>query len=73
MTPLQPVRVFLRELDPNTLVSRQVQSKPLRVYCEDEKENFSCLMELYGEEAMKKLPTPNQSHLINYEDYDILF
>jgi len=72
-TPLPPVRIFLRELDTNTLVSRQVQSKTLRVYCEEDKENFNYLMDLEGEEAMKKLPTPNQSNLINYSDYDLLY
>jgi len=27
----------------------------------------------FGEDAMKKFPTPNQAHLINYSDYDLTY
>lgn len=67
-------RIFLRELDPNALVSRQIQSKPIKIYCEDDKENYNFMEEMdYREDMMKKLPTPNQSHLINYSDYDLTY
>jgi hypothetical protein len=64
--------VFLRELDPNALVSRQMPVKRSSSYCEEDKENYYLLMEVdHREELMKKLPTPNQFHLINYADYDL--
>lgn len=69
-----PARVFLRELDPNTLVNRPTQVKNNIKYSEEDKENYSLFMDMdFGEDAMKKFPTPNQAHLINYSDYDLTY
>lgn len=72
-TPSPPApRLFLRELDPNTLVSRGAPMKRSVSYCEEDKENYYSLLEMdHREELIKKLPTPNQSQLINYADYDL--
>ena len=65
-------RLFLKELDPNALVNRQVALKRSVNYCEEDKENYCSLLETdRREDLMKKLPTPNQFHLINYEEYDL--
>jgi hypothetical protein len=70
--PVPAPRIFLRELDPNALVSRQVAVKRSVGYCEEDKENYCSLLEMdRREDLMKKLPTPNQFHLINYADYDL--
>lgn len=73
LAPQPPApRLFLRELDPNTLVSRGVPMKRSASYCEEDKENYYSLLEMdHREELIKKLPTPNQPQLINYADYDL--
>ena len=69
-----PPRMFLRELDPNTLVSRQPAVKISHAYHEDDKENFNAMLELEtGNELLKKIPSPNQATLIDYADYDCAF
>ena len=69
-----PPRMFLRELDPNTLVSRQLTAKHAPIYREDDKENFNAMLELEtGNELLKQIPSPNQATLIDYADYDCAF
>ena len=67
-----PPRVFLRELDPNTLASRQPNTKMLsKAFNEDDKENFNYMLDIYlGEEPLKLLPSPSNNQLIDYADYD---
>jgi hypothetical protein len=71
--PIAAPRLFLRELDPNTLTSRPTSLKlPTRLFCEDDKENFNFMMDLeLGEDMLKGLPAPNNMQLINYDDYDL--
>ena len=43
-----PPRIFLRELDPNSLVPRQPTFKPAsRCFAEDDKENFNHMLDMY--------------------------
>ncbi len=70
--PVPAPRLFLRELDPNALVSRHVPLKRTLTYSHEDKENYCSFLEMdHREELIKKLPTPNQARLINYSDYDL--
>jgi hypothetical protein len=68
-----PPRIFLREIDPNTLPSRQPNYKQhVRAFAEDDKENFNFMLDHYlGDEPFKALPSPSNNQLINYADYDL--
>lgn len=68
-----PPRIFLRELDPNTLTSRPTIAKYNPApFCEEDKENYICMLDLdLGDNLLKTLPSPSNNQLINYADYDL--
>ena len=69
----QAPRLFLRELDPNTLGGRGCSMRmSTTVFSEEDKENCMWLgLGLDGSDVLKGLPSPSNNQLINYSDYDM--
>ena len=65
-------RLCLRLLDINTIESKPAPVLKKSTYSFEDKENchFSLFEEDESKEILRKIPTPNNKELINYDDYD---